>query len=92
MNLNLKIIKHKEFKDVAYFVSSQDLWAESLVLQGAWLNQGFIQTWCLNREQIQINNKDFDNWLVLEEDPTPYILGQKCLRNTTNWVKIATSN
>ncbi len=84
MNLSYKIIKHKEFKDVAYYVMSQDKWSESVVLQGFWLNQGFVTSWAMKQDQIQIMYKDIENWLVLEEEPGLYI-GNKTLRDSKNW-------
>lgn len=85
MNLDFKIIKHKDFKDVAYYIYREDKWSESTVLEGVWLNQGFTRTWEIIEEKIQIMYKDINKWLVLEENPIEYIIGKKCLRQTNNW-------
>lgn len=88
MNLDYKIIKHNLFKDVAFYVYSEDKWSESTVLKGMWLNQGMLKTWQIKEEQIQIMYKDINNWLVLEENPIDYIIGKKCLRKTNAWLPI----
>jgi hypothetical protein len=84
LNLNYKIIKHKDFRDVAFYVITQDKWSESVILDGFWLNQGFVTSWVIQNDKIQIMDKDIENWLLLQEDPGLYI-GNKTLRDAKNW-------
>lgn len=63
-NLTNKFIKHKEFKDVCFFVQKYFIHDGSLEVDGEWINQGFIYSWYLDtKETLKI--KDIDGWLMV---------------------------
>lgn len=88
IDIKFKIIKHTNSKDVAFYVTNKDVWSESIVLDGTWMNLGFTKSWLIEQDNIQIFNTDLGNWLYLDEDPNPYVLEKACLRNTNNWKPI----
>jgi len=58
-----KYIKHINFMDVCFGVMHQDVWEESVIFSGQWVNQGQVHYHNMNIfETIQIMKKDLPNW------------------------------
>ena len=66
MDLNkFYILKHEKFLDVAVYVTKHLLTEESLIIDGFWVNLGFVSSFviCKLPEPIIINLKDKNQWL-----------------------------
>lgn len=72
MNLTYQTIKHERFKDVAFYVQTHYEVNDKHLLGGYWINQGFVESWIIEKDIIILDN--FNEWLICE---TPE---DKCIR------------
>jgi hypothetical protein len=70
------IIKHKNSMDVCFMISKVFTVHNRLKIKGFWINQGFVKSWALKSDRIEIMKADYSNWL---RSTTPHV---ECLRHS----------
>lgn len=73
------IIKHRKYRDAAFYVEKCFDVGHKLKIKGYWMNQGFEKSWIIDNDSIIIHkNKPCDRgqWFIANDPEV------KCLRDT----------